>query len=177
MSKKKTRENTYFPVPSDLSLSKSSPIEESPGIKKQIVQQAIKSAYMLETPTEPGPWSPDYGTKPEALVSTDQVELITSLMQSLQPHDAIEAALSTQFVATYIQGMKSLQKGYTKQGMPLLEFGHKVLDTLQKYRSKGAQQIQVNYNVNQGQQVFNVKNTQIDCQSKTEEVDVQCQKI
>ena len=39
----------------------------------------------------------------------------------------------------------------------LFEFGHKVLESLQKYRSKGAQQISVQYNVNQGQ-VVNIKN-------------------
>ena len=38
------------------------------------------------------------------------------------------------------------------------EFGHKILDTLQKYRSKGAQQINVQY-VNKGHvgNVINVK--------------------
>jgi hypothetical protein len=39
----------------------------------------------------------------------------------------------------------------------LFEFGHQVLEAYQKYRSKGAQQISVQYNVNQGQ-VVNIKN-------------------
>lgn len=174
MSKKKSNEDIYFPVPRDLSLNNLETIYEGTGVKKQIVQQALKAAYTLKTPSEPGPWSPEYGKKTKALVSSDQIELVISLMQSLQPKDAIEAALAAQFVATYMQGMKSLQSGYTKQGIPMLEFGHKVLDTLQKYRNKGSQQIQVNYNVNQGQ-VFNLKNTKVDNQSVVGEVKIQCQ--
>jgi len=38
----------------------------------------------------------------------------------------------------------------------LFEFGHQVLEAYQKYRSKGAQQISVQYNVNQGH-VVNIK--------------------
>jgi hypothetical protein len=38
----------------------------------------------------------------------------------------------------------------------LFEFGHKVLETLTRYRTKGAQLISVNYNHNQGQ-INNIK--------------------
>ena len=46
----------------------------------------------------------------------------------------------------------------------LFEFGHQVLEAYQKYRSKGAQQISVQYNVDQGQAV-NIKNVRKEDQS------------
>ena len=48
--------------------------------------------------------------------------------------------------------------------LDLFEFGHKVLEVLQKYRNRGAQQISVQYNVNQGQ-VVNIKNVKKDGQA------------
>jgi hypothetical protein len=68
----------------------------------------------------------------------------------LQPADVIEAALASQFAISYIQGLKHAID-HSQKMLELFSFGHQVLDTLQKFRSKGAQQIQVNYNHNQGQ--------------------------
>lgn len=85
--------------------------------------------------------------------------MIVHLIESLQPLDAIEAALASQFAITYIRGLEESSKEYSNCStmMELFEFGHQVLEAYQKYRSKGAQQISVQYNVNQGQ-VVNIKN-------------------
>jgi hypothetical protein len=54
--------------------------------------------------------------------------------------------------------MKEFTKNSIKSALSLFEHSHKALDTLQKYRNKGQQQINVQYNVNQGQ-VVNIKQT------------------
>ena len=66
--------------------------------------------------------------------------------------------MASQFAITYVRAME--ERGYRGEpflNLELFEFGHRVLEALQKYRSKGAQQIQVQYNVNQGH-VVNIKN-------------------
>ena len=85
--------------------------------------------------------------------------MVMHLIETLQPADAIEAALASQFAITYVRGIEE-SVGHTIQ-IDLFEFSHKALETLQKYRSKGAQQISVQYNVNQGQ-VVNIKNIKKD---------------
>ena len=87
------------------------------------------------------------------------MEMVVALIESLQPVDAIEAALASQFVITYIRGMEESGKDHSNNDviMDLFRFGHEVLEAFQKYRSKGAQQISVQYNVNQGQ-ILNIKN-------------------
>jgi hypothetical protein len=72
-----------------------------------------------------------------------------SLYWSLQPTDAIEVALASQFVISYIRGLEESNGEYSKMTtmLELFEFSHQVLETLQKYRSKGAQQISVNVSV------------------------------
>jgi len=85
------------------------------------------------------------------VATQEQMEMITNLIESLQPTDAIEAALASQFAITYIRGMEESSKDYSNASsmIELFEFGHQVLEAYQKYRSKGAQQISVQYNVNQ----------------------------
>ena len=118
---------------------------------------------MLHYPTSYGLRTPDrwdYHGNPiklKAVATSEQVEMMTHLIESLQPADAVEVALACQFAITFIRGME--EKNY--DGKPsfkieLFEFGHQVLEALQNYCSKGAQQISVQYNVNRGQ-IVNVE--------------------
>jgi len=156
VAKKKNLEDIYYPVPQNVN-----PISSKPPLKneiiKRIIQGAVKGAYRLKNPSG---W--DYQGNPvraKPVATQEQMEMITNLIESLQPTDAIEAALASQFAITYIRGMEESSKDYSNASsmIELFEFGHQVLEAYQKYRSKGAQQISVQYNVNQGH-VVNIKN-------------------
>jgi hypothetical protein len=117
---------------------------------RQIVRGTIKAAYRLKDPPQ---W--DYERnylKPKVVATSDQVEMVMHLIESLQPADAIEAALASQFAITYIRGMDAAEE-YSVP-IDLFEFGHKVLEALQKYH------------VNQGQ-VVNIKNVKPENQPVT----------
>lgn len=153
--KKKSLGDIYYPVPMDFNLFKAekSPVNE--GVIRRIIQGTVKAAYQLK---DPSTW--DYHgnqVKPKAVATNEQIEMIIHLIESLQPIDAIEAALASQFAITYIRALEEKDfNGVATVNLDLFEFGHKVLEALQKYRSKGAQQISVQYNVNNGQ-VMNIK--------------------
>ena len=157
IKKKRMQEDIYYPVPSDFNPVK---IEKPPvnlNVIRRIVQGSVKAAYELKNPSD---YEIKYqGAGKKALATGDQVEMIMHLIETLQPADAIEAALASQFAITYVRGIEE-SAGHHIQ-IDLFEFGHKALDMLQKYRSKGAQQISVQYNVNQGQ-VVNIKNIKKD---------------
>lgn len=162
VKKKKSSEDIYYPVPMDFNPVKAEKVPINQVVVRRIVQGAVKSAYSLVTPKE---W--DYQgnyIKPKAVATNDQVEMVMHLIESLQPIDAIEAALASQFAITYIRAMEAKSyDGEPEMNLELFEFGHKVLEALQKYRSKGAPQISVQYNVNQGHMVNinNVKKEEI----------------
>lgn len=159
MAKKKNLEDIYYPVPQNINLIASKPPLKNE-IVKRIIQGAVKGAYKLKDPK--GYDYHGYAVKPKAVASQEQMEMIIHLIESLQPTDAIEAALASQFAITYIRGMEESFKEHSTSSMiELFEFGHQVLEAYQKYRSKGAQQISVQYNVNQGQ-VVNIKNVKED---------------
>jgi hypothetical protein len=157
--KKRSREELAFPVAVIPKLSQSAKPQENPIVIKKIIRGAIQGAYQLKTPSEPGSWSPDYGKKQKPLVSEEEIQFVIHLIESLEPANAIEAALASQFAITYIRGLKSARGEFANDlsfTIQLFEFGHQVLETLQKFRSKGAQLISVNYNHNQGQ-INNIK--------------------
>ncbi|MGB7977594.1 MAG: hypothetical protein WCF19_00370 [Chlamydiales bacterium] len=159
---KKSPEDIYYPVPEDFNPIRTDRPPTNQGVIRQIIRGTIKSAYRLKDPPQ---W--DYHEnyiKPKAVATSDQVEMVMHLIESLQPADAIEAALASQFAITYIRGMEAAEE-YSVP-IDLFEFGHKVLEALQKYRSKGAQQISVQYNVNQGQ-VVNIKTVKSEDQPVT----------
>ena len=150
---KKSPEDIYYPVPQDFNPIRTDRPPPQQGVIRQIIRGTIKAAYRLKDPSQ---W--DYHgnyVKPKAVATSDQIEMVMHLIESLQPADAIEAALASQFAITYIRGMDAAEE--CSIPIDLFEFGHKVLEALQKYRSKVAQQISVQYNVNQGQ-VVNIKN-------------------
>lgn len=156
VGKKKPREDMYFPIPQDCSLSQSKQLAEDSKLTKQIVRQTLQAAYRRQMPDTPGPWHSEYRKKPKPLVSDEEVLHVTSLLQSIQPSNAVESALAAQFVACHTYGMREFTRNSTKWALNLFEHSHKALDALQKYRNKGQQQINVQYNVNQGQ-VVNIK--------------------
>lgn len=152
---KKLPIDVKLPIPSDFSLcSDVDPLIISPYLQKQVVRQAIAAAYSISKYKI----DDDRYNKPQQLVSDDHINMITSLIQSLKPKDSVEAALAIQFVATHIHGLKELQESdYSqKSALPFLAFSQSTLDCLNRYRNKGSQQINVQYNVNKGQ-VVNIK--------------------
>lgn len=149
---KKALADVCFPVPKNFALTTTSvpaTIESNEVVKKSLFQQTIKTAYQIEIPYS---FTSSYNReRPYSLVSEEQVETVSSLFQSIQPQDAIEAALAQQFIIVHLQAISSAKSGMSDRDIKKFELSHQILDTLQKYRSKGAQQIQVNYNHNQGQ--------------------------
>jgi hypothetical protein len=151
-TKKKSIEDRLFPMITIPKLSQPTKPPENQQAIKKIVQWAIQGAFRVKTPSD---YDLKYGNIPK--IEGDKIQLITYLIESLQPSDAIEAALAAQFAITHIRGMHESSDGCVSTTLEFFEFSHKALETLQKYRSKGAQQISVQYNVNQGQ-VVNIKN-------------------
>lgn len=151
MAKKKTLEDRYFPVATIPRLNQPAKPAENPTVIKKIIQGAIQGAYQRKIPSD---YDLKYGNVPKEIVSKEEIELVINLIESLQPIDAIEVALASQFAVTYIRGLEKSKGGYPidlTSTLQLFEFGHQVLEALQKYRTKGAQLIQVQYNHNQGQ--------------------------
>lgn len=152
MAKKKTQEELAFPIAKIPTFTQPTRPAENPIVIRQIILGAIQGAYHLKTPSKPSPYSHDYGKKQKPLVTEEQIQLVTHLIESLQPADAIEAALASQFAITYIRGLiKAQDYNSTSSTLELFEFGHQVLEALTKYRTKGAQLINVLYNHNQAQ--------------------------
>lgn len=153
MARKKNLEDIYYPVPQTYNLIAGKPPLKNE-IVRRIIQGAVKGAYRLK---DPSLWDyKGYPIRAKPVATQEQMEMIIHLIESLQPSDAIEAALASQFAITYIRGMEDSLKMCSKSALGFFEFGHKVLEAYQKYRNKGAQQINVQYNVNHGQ-VVNIK--------------------
>lgn len=150
MNHNESLEDRFFPVATIPKINQISKPLENPSVIKKIIQGAIQGAYQKNVPSD---YDLKYGNPTP--MPEDQIQVITHLIESLQPQDAIEAALASQFVITYVQGLKSSIDHSTRM-MELFGFGHQVLETLTKYRTKGAQLINVQYNHNQGQ-INNIK--------------------
>ena len=149
MAKKKRLDDIYYPVPLNcISKTEKQPMNKE--VIRQIIQGAIKGAYRLKNPNK---W--DYHGNPvkaKAVATQEQVTMVMHLIESLEPTNAIEAALASQFAITYVRGMAESSGDYaTKSMLELFNFSHQVLDAYQKFRTKGAQLINVQYNHNQGQ--------------------------
>jgi hypothetical protein len=149
--KKKTIEDICFSVPEAFSLTtKPLPTNDlNEIVKKSLIEQTIKIAYRLSIPYEFNNYSNP--KKPYSIITEEQLETVAGLFQALQPKDAIEAALAQQFIIVHLQTIKSVSEGIGELGIKKLELTHAILEAFQKYRSKGAQLISVNYNHNQAQ--------------------------
>lgn len=165
---KKTLEDICFPVPQNFALTttKLITIESNETVKKSLFQQTIQTAYQVKIPYS---FTSEYSReRPYQLVSEEQIEMVASLFQALQPQDAVEAALAQQFIIVHLQAIKEAASGVGERDIKKFELTHSILETLQKYRTKGAQLINVQYNVNQGQ-VFNGSKINIKTGRKEEE--------
>lgn len=148
MAKKKSIEDRFFPVATVPRLNQPSKPAENQMIIKKIIQGAIQGAYQIKTPSD---YDLQYRNLPKTLASEEQIQFVTYLIESLQPQDAIEATLASQYVISYLRGLDASPNGDIDDILPWFEFGHQVFETLTKYKTKGAQLINVQYNHNQGQ--------------------------
>ncbi len=151
MAKKKKITDICFPVPQNFSLATTNvpaTIDSNETVKKCLFQQTIKIAYQISIPYDfTSSYNPE---KPYQLATEEQIEMVASLFQAIRPQDAVEAALAQQFIIVHLQAIKSAAGGMNEKDIKQFELTHQILETLQKYRSKGAQQISVQY-VHQGQ--------------------------
>lgn len=156
MAKKKSPEDVYFPVPQNFSLAPAVKPPVKQEVIRKIIQSTIQGAYCLRPP--PAYDYQGYRVKPKPVATIEQVEMVVSLIEALQPIDAIEATLASQYAISYIRGLAASNADYTGHKMILdwFAFGHQVLETLQKFRSKGAQLISVQYNHSQSAQINNI---------------------
>ena len=160
-------EDIAFPVANVPSFARPAKPAENPAIIKKIIRGAVQGAYQKKSPSE---YDAKYNRDQMPYVSKEEVEFVTNLIESLEPANAIEAALASQFAISYIQGLDAAQGKYKSDTfLNLFRFGHEVLEAMTKYRTKGAQQIQVNYNHNQGQ-INNIKVVESENKSETIEV-------
>jgi len=158
-------EDRFFPIANIPKMNQPMKPAESSAVIKKIIQGAVQGAYQKKLPSKY-----DIQNGYASPMPNEQIEFVTHLIESLQPQDAIEAALASQFSISYIRGLKAAQGDYnTPAAWDLFRFGHEVLETLIRFRSKGAQQIQVNYNHNQGQ-INNIK--VVESKNKQETIEV-----
>lgn len=148
MAKNKPIEDRFFPVKKVPRLNLPSKPAENQMVIKKIIQGAIQGAYRLKKPSD---YDLKYRELPKTLATKEQIEFVTYLIESLQPQDAIEATLASQYVISYLRGLEAAPDGEKEDVLPWFAFGHQVLETLTRYRTKGAQLINVQYNHNQGQ--------------------------
>jgi len=149
--KKKSLEDTCFPVPQNFSLATinaPTTIDSNETVKRHLFQQTLKIAYQISVPYNfTTSYEPE---KPYQLVTEEQIESVASLFQAIRPQDAIEAALAQQFIIVHLQAIKSAAGGMNEKYIKQFELTHQILKTLREHRNKGAQQISVQY-VHHGQ--------------------------
>lgn len=163
----KSLEDICFPVPQNFSLSVPAKIESKEKVTKYVFQQTIQAAYQRKVPYN---FTSSYDpVTPYQLVSEEEIENVVGLFQAFQPQDALEVALAQQFIVTHLQAMKSVNSGICERDIRKFELTHRILETLMKYKTKGAQQIQVNYNHNQGQ----INNIKVEATIQQEPIEVQ----
>ena len=102
MAKKKSKdlEEIYYPIPANFTLEKPDKPKTNDTVIRQIIKSAVKGAYGLKNPSS---YDLQYGNakgKPKAIATQEQMDMVIHLIESLQPADAIEAALASQFAIT-----------------------------------------------------------------------------
>lgn len=147
MAKKKSLEDRFLPVSSVPRLNLPAKPAENQAIIKSIIQWTVQGAYQVKIPSA---YDLQYRDVPKTLANKDQIDFVVHLIESLQPRDAIEATLASQYVIAYLRGVSASPNGDIDEILPWFEFGHQVLETLTKFRTQGAQLINVQYNHNQG---------------------------
>jgi len=157
MARKKKLEDVCFPVPKGMSLSVSQKVDENVTLKNHLFQQTIQTAYQIKIPYSfTTSYEPE---RPYQLTTEEQTETVANLFQAIQPKDAVELALAQQFIVVHLQAIDSAMSGISEKDIKKFELTHQILETLTKYRTRGAQLINVQYNLNQGQ-IVNIKGGQ-----------------
>lgn len=107
MAKRKNKdlEEIYYPVPANFTLDKTT---INNAVIRNIIKGAVKGTYKLKNPKEYD--YQGYAIKPKAVATQEQMDMVIHLIESLQPTDAIEAALASQFAIRYIRGLKDSAK-------------------------------------------------------------------
>ena len=101
---KKTYENVYYPVPRNFSLEN----PEKPPMKQAVIKRLIQKLGQNGLFPEAGKALGFQGKMGvERRATKEQMETVIHLIESLQPTDAIEVALASQFAITYIRAMES----------------------------------------------------------------------
>lgn len=149
MAKKKKVEEICFPVPQTFMKTPAAPAPMNPNVKANIYRQTVQAAFQISIPYNfTSSYNPE---KPHQIASEDQLAMVASFFEALNPQDAIEMALAQQFIIVHIHAINSAKDGLGERDLKIFELSHQVIETFQKYKSKGAQLIQVQYNHNQGQ--------------------------
>jgi hypothetical protein len=154
MNKKRTRAELAFPVATIPQMGGPAAVKpkSNPAVIKSLIRGAVQGAYHLKTPLEPSKWDAAYGKRQKPLATPEQIDLVTHLIESLQPADAIEVSLACQYAITFIRGMdKAIDYHGGDTAIELFRFSHEALECLTRYRTKGAQLISVCYNHSQSQ--------------------------
>ena len=106
--KRRNLEEIYYPVPENFTIEGTCKLVPNNTVIKQIIKWAVKGAYKLKNLREYD--YQGYAIKPKAVASQEQMDMVIHLIESLQPADAIEAALASQFAITYIRGLEESSK-------------------------------------------------------------------
>ena len=83
--------------------------------------------------------------------SEAEIEMVASLMRSLNPQDSLETLYAAQIIVSHLLGMRKLASDYDSDesiGLRMLKFSNETMQQLTKKRGGGAQNITVNYNYN-----------------------------
>jgi hypothetical protein len=83
--------------------------------------------------------------------SEAEIEMVASLMRSLNPQDSIETLCAAQIVISHLLGLRKLGSDYEADesiGLRMLRFSNEAMQLLTKKRGGGTQNITVNYNYN-----------------------------
>lgn len=148
MVREKKVETVCFPVPKNFMKTPAAPAPISQKVKEDIFRQTVQAAFRISVPYN---FTSDYNPeKPHKIASEDQLALVAALFEGINPQDAVEMALAQQFIIIHIQAL-SEWRNIGDSEIKMIELTHQILECLQKYKTKGAQLIQVQYNHNQGQ--------------------------
>lgn len=150
MAKKRKMEEICFPVPKNF-LMPAAPAQVSPRVKADIFRKTVQGAFQISIPSRfTTSYQPE---KPHQIASDDQLAMIASLFEALNPENAVEMALAQQFIVVHMQAISSAttSSGLGSFDLKMLELSHQIIETFLKLKTKGAQIIQVQYNHNQAQ--------------------------
>lgn len=120
---------------------------QSPRAAKKLITQAAKAIYGSEDDKD----LLDFSTKPQHVITNEELEDICLFMQGIKPSDMLEAILAAQITVTHLLGMRRLAMGHPANqhiGLKMIRLSMDSMQQLQKKRCGGMQNVTVNYNYN-----------------------------